>query len=297
AGERIWPRTDTEFYLLLSCVPVAARITPRATEGATLLLPLHDIVRQGDQLGGGDPLERGFGVVRAGARQRPGAGHTEEGGIRGLAQPLVAPGSLAQGALITHYVQNVVGDLEGKPQRFAVGGQALQVARAAVRGDPAEAEGGGEQGACLGPVDLFQPPGIRLHPFRFQVPQLATDHSGGTGGTTELGHERAAHLARQPQTHRPFLEDAHRQREQRGPRQRRLRHPEDPVYGRPTPPQVVVVHAGEIVVHQRIRVDDLEGGGEPIDCGALLPAYRSIRRQAQDRADPLSTRRQGVLDG
>jgi hypothetical protein len=65
------------------------------------------------------------------------------------------------------------------------------------------------------------------------------------------------------------------------------------VGGGPTPAQIVVVHAGQVVVHQRVGVHDLDRAGDADHRGRAAP-HRPVRRHEQRGAHPLARRGEGV---
>jgi len=57
--------------------------------------------------------------------------------------------------------------------------------------------------------------------------------------------------------------------------------------GRTSAPKVVVVHTWEIVVHERVCVDNLDRCRELADVGA--PSRRSVRGEKQQTSETFST--------
>ncbi len=71
---------------------------------------------------------------------------------------------------------------------------------------------------------------------------------------------------------------------------------EGPVAGRPAAPQVVVVHGRQIVVDQRVGVDDLDRGRHVVEF-RFLEAKRVARRIHQQRAHALAAVEGGIAHG
>ena len=68
------------------------------------------------------------------------------------------------------------------------------------------------------------------------------------------------------------------------------------VGGRPAAAQVVVVHTGEVVVHQRVGMHDLDGGCELRHSRLPATAAGFSRGEHQGGAQPLAGRQQAVAD-
>src|SRR5690606_18397894 len=68
------------------------------------------------------------------------------------------------------------------------------------------------------------------------------------------------------------------------------------VAGGPSPAEIVVVHAGEVVVHQRVGVDALDGGGGR-ERGVVAAATGFRRGQAEDGTKPFSAGEEAVAHG
>jgi hypothetical protein len=67
------------------------------------------------------------------------------------------------------------------------------------------------------------------------------------------------------------------------------------VHGRPSAPHVVVIHAGEVVMHEGIRVDDFDCRGE--GTRITLAPRSAVRGKKQDGAKALPFPRQRVRNG
>ena len=126
------------------------------------------------------------------------------------------------------------------------------------------------------------------------------------GGAHEGGNQVAVG-ARRPSPSRPCGLPAVERREgdQRQPRPYRGHLAVDRVRRRLTAPEGRIVHAGEVVVHERVRVDHLDARGHFIDPGREVgrgwrgstgrPAARAEGGDAEDRPKPLATREKRVL--
>ena len=84
-----------------------------------------------------------------------------------------------------------------------------------------------------------------------------------------------------------------RDREQRVAREDGDAVTEDFVASGAAAAEIVIVHARQIVVHERVGVDALHGAGERHGCGNFAAACFS-RREAQDRAKSLAAGEEAV---
>src|SRR5690606_32642925 len=166
--------------LLLSWTAIAARITPACANCAhkaapprwqppcavASTLPLDHVIRQGGQLlrySAGKSRLRLFGTLPC---KGTSAFETVQRRVRRFLQPLVAPGDLSQRIRISHHVQNVVGDLEGEPERLAVSGEVVEQSRSGSGCNRADAQRGDQQRARLGAMDRLQPRAVDPYALR-----------------------------------------------------------------------------------------------------------------------------------
>ena len=104
----------------------------------------------------------------------------------------------------------------------------------------------------------------RRLPGRLQIDRLSADHAAGARGfADDRGCTRSLPRARSPD--RPSRGSAREQRERLGvqavARQDRDAVAVDDVQRRPSAAQRVVVHRGQVVVDERVGVDQLDGAG------------------------------------
>ncbi len=222
--------------------------------------------------------ERVAGVVDHLARPAVRAVDAEERHEGRLAARRVLAEPLAGGLGVALDVEQIVGELVGEPDRGTVATQRLDVRapeNGAGFGGPDE-ERAGLQRLQVGDVIEVERPrrGLGGH-----VERLAADHAHRAGGL------------RQPQDQprlQPRLDRALRRGEklegeglQRVAGQDRGRLIPFHVHGRLAAAQRVVVHAGQVVVHQAVGVDAFDRGG-----GAQrLPGRDAEDRRALDREE------------
>ena len=227
-----------------------------------------------------------FGCQLAGAVQ------AVETDVGDLAVACVCAHRFAERLLITGHVQDVVDDLE---QQAEFVGERTERDRNLGLGagiDDGASHGRCDQAAGLEQVDLTK----RVSRFAAvvaQVKELPADHSVDTRGRSEFGDD--AESRRRP-ARLPLSDEADGLGEQRVARQDRRVLAERAVARRPPAAQVVVVHRRQVVVDQRVGVDQLKRGR----CGKQffgLVAQALAGRQAQHRPDALAARQQRVPHG
>jgi hypothetical protein len=108
------------------------------------------------------------------------------------------------------------------------------------------------------PVEAVQ---VEADTLGFEIEDLAAHHAGGAGAPAQFADCGRARTVVEPQARRGGREDAAGMGDERkAGRHGRLRA-EDAVGSGTAPTEVVVVHAGQVVVDQRVRVHELDGGG------------------------------------
>ncbi len=212
---------------------------------------------------------------RACSAWRARAGHPEHRRIGGLAERGV--GAPVPGL---HRVHDVVDDLEGQAELLAVRREAAHQRRASAAHQRAHPCRGREQRARLATMDGTDARQRRGMSRRGEIEGLAAHHAGLARGAGQLadGGERAPRRHGGRGGH-----EAEGLGEERVAHQDRDALAEDAMAGGAPAAQVVVVHGGEIVVHQRVGVDQLEGAGEGHD-GAHRRARHLSRGECEDRA-------------
>src|SRR5919202_4910104 len=176
--------------------------------------------------------------------------------VGGLAVALVAAPRLAQGVLRPRHVEDVVDDLEEEPE---LGREGTEVSECSPRGLPSTEKqyafhGRADESARLELVRPAEARGARGYEVA-DVDVLAADHAvdaRGRGQLADRGEDvgRLALLLVQDEAEGLGVEPVAGQ-------DRDVLAVLD-VACRPPPAQLVVVHGGEIVVDERVRVDELE---------------------------------------
>ncbi len=145
---------------------------------------------------------------------------------------------------------------------------------------------GADQRTGLACVHLFQQPGRRPGPLDGQVDRLATRHALRAAGFRQRADNGQA--LRRVRRHRPVLsEDLEGQDLERIAGEDRGRLVESLVAGRPTPAQVVIVHRRQIVMDERIGMDQFHRRSRAVQPGRVH-ADRLAGQIDQQRADPLA---------
>ena len=206
-------------------------------------------------------LQRGMGLVAQFDRMAAGGLQAEHRHVGGLVVVHVLAGGLAQGVRFLRHVEDVVHHLEGHAQRRAVVGQCTPGAVIGLAAGGTHLHAGQQQRAGLAAVHVAQ--------FGLIRPAAGPRWPGRWPGRRPCRHgPRHAPAANTgapaaPAPDRTRLGPHRRGQDLEGQRvhgiagQHGLRLAELHVHGGLAPPQHVVVHAGHVVVHQRIGVDQL----------------------------------------
>jgi hypothetical protein len=203
---------------------------------------------------GGGP--RGAGRVRVStssralARERRGV----ERRIRHFLLSLVAARRLSQLGQATLHVENIIDDLEGEPEILTGHPDGLHLRGPGPGQLGAGAQGDADQGRRLVAMDELQRVPRHGLALGLDVHDLPAHHAPRSGGPGHGAHHLADH-ARVSGTGGDQLEG---QGEERVAGQDGHGFAEHLVIGQPAPPVVVVVHGGQVVVDERVGVDQLE---------------------------------------
>jgi len=117
-------------------------------------------------------------------------------------------------------------------------------------------------------VDVLERRLVDSPAFRLEVERLAADHPGRTDRPCEPAHN--LRLGAGPLAERRVgAENLECERLERVAGEDRRSFVEPPVGRGAAAAQVVVVHRGQIVVYQRIRMDEFDGGGDTVEPSGL----------------------------
>ncbi len=141
--------------------------------------------------------------------------------------------------------------------------------------------------------ELFHRQGLGLG---LEVQGLAADHPTGPRRAEQLEGNLAPSLLRQPQGVESVREHPSRQGDHLIAGASRAGDIEGPVRRRPAAPQIVVVHAGEVVVDERVGVHDLDGRRELRHAFPARPAQGFVRGEDEGRPQALALAEQAVAD-
>ena len=196
--------------------------------------------------------------------------------------------------IIADDIEDIVGDLEGQAHVRRIGFQGLPLLRRRIGDDGCHVDGRLEDDARLGTVQDFHAfPADGHVAVGCQVEGLAADHAGRSGRSGDDG-DAAVQFVRC----NAFL--AGHELEGKGQQavtgQGSQAGTVDDVVRRLAPAQVVVIHTGQVVVDQGIRMDTFQSAGQSrIGRGILFQGFD--RRQQKDRADALASGQQAVAHG
>ncbi len=111
-------------------------------------------------------------------------------------------------------------------------------------------------------MDRLDDAAIGRDALGLEIGDLASDHAAGAGRGRESRDQAERPSRVDTGTLRALRGDPKRLRQQRIARENRERLTVDDVHGRPAAAELVVVHRGEVVVHERVRVHELDGAPE-----------------------------------
>src|SRR5438270_3744658 len=172
--------------------------------------------------------------------------------IRRLLRGKIFAGALPQFFRGLGHVENIVDDLEREAERATERSHGRELLRRGVRRHGSKTDGRRQQRRGFVFVDRANLGATDPASFRFQVRDLARDQLPASGGFADFAKNIAHVVARD----RPrFGRDFKSNRQQRVARQDRDAVAENFVASRAAAAEIVVIHAGEIVVNERISVD------------------------------------------
>ena len=155
-------------------------------------------------------------------------------------------------------IQNIVNDLKGQTQGLAETCEVAKFSGMDTDRHGAQAKGCGDEGACLGAVDFDQFFERDSFFFRLKIENLPCDQAEAAGSLGEFGDEIGGGVA-------AVGFGASNGGEGLGqkavPREDSDGFPEDAVVCGATPAEMIVVHAGEIVMDEGVGVNALDGAG------------------------------------
>jgi hypothetical protein len=213
----------------------------------------------------------------------------QETDVGGFCQLSVATGRLAQLFTRSRGVEHVVGYLKSESNVLSICRQRLEPASGCLSSHPAQGAGSSDQRSRFSSVDLDQVSEWEPAAFGLQVEPLPADHAFDPAGIEQLLGHLSEDLYRETQLRGGRGQNAGRHWYQEISREGSGRDVEGSMGGGPASPEIVVVHAGEIVMHQRIGVNGLYRRRHTADSGRST-THSPIRRQEQCSPNPLAGR-------
>ena len=219
----------------------------------------------------------------------------EDGGVGGLVDGLILASCFAEGGGVGGDVEDVVDDLEGEAEVVAEGCECLQLFVAGVGSHGAEPDGGGEEGGGFALVNgdqLFVGEKV-VFAFAFEVENLSADELFGTSTDRKFGEVGADGKALGGwgvgDKVKGFGLEGITGENGDG-------FAKDFVRGGATTAEVVVVHGGEVVVDERVGVEELGGAGGEEGVG-LAAATSFGGGEGEDGAQSFTTCEDGIAHG
>ena len=170
-------------------------------------------------------------------------------------------------------VEEVVGDLEGGAERLPIGAESLSRRRIRSGEDRAGLDRKGEERAGLHRLEApdlrLARGGVAVAPLGRKVEHLAAGHAGEPAGAGKPEDELAAH--RGVGMNRRIGEALEGERLERVAGEDRRRLVEGAMDARLAAAQVVVVHRRQVVVDERVAMQELDRGAGLHDAGVVAP--------------------------
>jgi len=267
---------------------------PRAQCGANqeLVIAVQQIIRESEEGGrvfaerldggaGGDGKALGLGA---------GTVEAEDGGVRGLLGSNVFAGAFAELFARLGDVEDIVDDLEGEAEGLTEIGEGLQFRLCRIGAHGAEPDGGSQKGSGFGLMDELEIPGGGGFAFALEVEYLAGNEPQAAGGSGELADEGGHVISAGGGS---VAEDLEGDGKEGIAGEDGDAFAEDLMIGRPAAAEVIVIHAGEIVVDERVGVDAFDGTG--VGQGGVDGAAAGLRGcEGEDGAKTLAARKEAV---
>ena len=271
-------------------------VSPHYRQGheraAKLILPCQEEIRDGAEgVGGfteGGELFVGVGDEVGGVLAR--LVEAEDGGEGGLFVFLVGADALAHDLLGARRVENIVDDLKRDTEVQAVAGEAFEFGRRGIAGHCAEADRRGDEGGGFVPVSGFDFLKAGLALLVFEVLYLSRDETQAAGGHGEVAYQCAYGIAFGRVAFRDHGECLG---QQRVAGQHGDAFAKDFMVRGFAATQIVVVHAGQVVVDERVGMDALDRAGQGHG-GRGLAADGFARGEAEDGPNAFPARKNRV---
>jgi hypothetical protein len=172
----------------------------------------------------------------------------------------------------------------------------VSLRRIVPRREPADHTRRGDQGAGLATVHLGELRHRQRLGLGFEIQCLAADHPARPRGAEQLQRDLPSPAVGEAQRVEPMRQDAGGQRYHLVARARRAGHVERAVRRRPAAPQIVVVHAGEIVVDEGIGMHDFNRRRDLRNPFPSHPSQGFVRSEDERRAQAFAFTEEAVAD-
>ena len=180
----------------------------------------------------------------------------QQGGIGAFSQGCVTTGSLSERFGRLRHVEHVVDDLKGEAERGAVLGERIDGAWARTSSETAEQRGRRDERTRFRSVDPAQLGEAQSLAFTIEIQHLPADHPARAGCYHELTDDTTRVGGRKMPSRAQG--DARRQRHHRQASNGRHACVELAMNGGPAAAYVVIVHARQVVVDERVGVYDFD---------------------------------------
>ena len=206
---------------------------------------------------------------------------------------LIFSGGFAEGRGRFFDVEKIVNDLEGPADEFAETAEARDVFVVRAAGEGSGDDGSANKRGGFRAMNVFELGGVDLLAFGFDVRDLAADHAvHGAGGVANFGDDANAAIGRDVGVRERFEGES----EQAITGENGHSDAEFFVAGGLAAAKIVVVEGGQVVVNQRISVNEFEGAADG-GGGVELPRKKARGFVAENRADAFASGENAVAHG
>jgi len=264
----------------------------RTASGTALDDEAGDIPHQVGRLAKGIEVAAGLFGQQIGLR--PGAVEPKQGNESSFTGVGVLLDLLADQGGIALDIEDIVGDLEGEAEVVGVITQGEVEFAMGLAQHRARLTGEGEQSAGLHLLQPGDPGNIEIQIVGLKVDHLTADHAERAGGLGQSGDQFTANLG--------IGMGGGMSQHFEGAGQQGIAGEESGLLieltmtGRAAPAQIVIIHAGQIIVDQRIAMDHFDRTGDA-DGGAFGDMEQAGRLHHQEGAQPLAAIEAGITHG
>ena len=188
-------------------------------------------------------------------------------------------------------IQDIVDDLEGQTKGLPEGRQGLESGGRGIGRHGSHPQGENDHRRGLALMDVSDIADPKFLPLGLQVGNLSRDQLQAASGSRHLLQQHGKRVSLAPLDSGNQSEGL---RQQGVAGKHRDSLAEDLVRGGATAPEIIVIHAGKVIVNQRVGVDHLHGASRGEDRLQILHSTGFGGGQSQDGSQALAPGKQAV---